>query len=54
MELKYLEITENRIKKYSRRDEYKKDQLHLIEESRKEAKKINPLILKKINLEFEV
>ena len=54
MELKYLKITENRIKRYSEQGEYEKDQLHLIEESRKEAKKINPLILKKINLEFEI
>lgn len=54
VELKYLEITENRIKKYSEQGEYEKDQLHLIEESRKEAKEINPLILKKISLEFEI
>ena len=52
-ELKYLEITENRIKKYSNNWEYEKDELHLIEESRKELKKINPIILNKINLNFE-
>ena len=53
LELKYLEITENRIRNYSYKWEYEKDKLHLIEEARKEAKKENPIILKNINIEFE-
>lgn len=51
-ELKYLEIIEKRIKSYSRQWEYEMDQLHLIEETRLEAKNINPIILNNINLLF--
>lgn len=54
-ELKYLQIIENRIKSYSWKvSNYEKDQLHMIEEAKKESKQKNPVILKDINLEFEL
>jgi hypothetical protein len=53
-ELKYLEIIENRIKSYNTNDTYDKDQLHLIEEAKKEAKVRNMNILDNISLRFEV
>jgi ABC-type multidrug transport system fused ATPase/permease subunit len=54
-ELKFLTIIENRIKSYSRSlSDYEKDQLHLIEEAKKEAKQENPIILNDINLELEI
>jgi len=53
-ELKYLEITENRIRSYSSSGDYVKDQIHIIEEARKQSKEINPIILEDINLKFEL
>lgn len=54
-ELKFLTIIENRIKSYSWvLSDYEKDQLHLIEEAKKEARLENSLILTDINLELEV
>lgn len=53
-ELRYLEIIENRIKSYSSLDEYRKNELHLIEESRKEVKVKNPQILENISLDFQI
>ena len=53
-ELKYLEIVENRIKSYSWDvTEYSKNELHMIKETKKEAKQKNPIILKEINLKLE-
>ena len=54
-ELEFLIIIENRIKAYSKNNnEYEKDQLHLIEETKKEAEQKSPIILNKINLNFEI
>jgi hypothetical protein len=54
-ELEFLTIIENRIKSYSKNaTEYEKDQLHLIEETKKEAEQENPIILDNINLKFEI
>ncbi len=54
-ELEFLTIIENRIKSYSKNiSEYEKDQLHLIEETKKEAEHENPIILDNINLNFEI
>lgn len=52
-ELKYLEIIENRIKSYGNIWDYGKDELHMIEEAKNEAKQTPPMILKNINLSFE-
>jgi len=53
-ELKYLEIIERRINSYSSKGNYEKDQLHMIEEARKESKIENPVILENINISFKV
>lgn len=52
-ELKYLNILENRIKSYSSKWEYEKKELHLIKESREQAKIKNENILNNVNLTFE-
>ena len=53
-ELKYFKIIEDRIKSYSwDKTNSEKDELHMIQEAKKEAKVINPFILKDINLIFE-
>jgi ABC-type multidrug transport system fused ATPase/permease subunit len=50
IELKYLEIIENRIKSYW--GKYEENELHLIEESKKEILEKSPIILERTNLVF--
>jgi len=53
-EMKYLEIVEKRIQKLSTDlSSYDKDNLHMIEEARKESRQKNPMILENINLILE-
>lgn len=52
-ELKYLEIVENRIKSYTWESEYTKNELHMIQESKKEALEENPIIFKSIDIKFQ-
>jgi len=54
-ELKYFKIIENRIKSYSWDiSDYNKDQLHMVEEAKKEAKQVNSIILENISLSFNI
>jgi len=53
-ELKYIEIIENRLKSYSwKMSDYEKDQLHIIQEAKKDIQIKPPTILNNINIVFE-
>ncbi|PID83911.1 hypothetical protein CSB09_03710 [Candidatus Gracilibacteria bacterium] len=52
-ELRYLKIIEERIKSYSRIGSAEKNELHAIEEARKDLQEISPKILQGVDLIFE-
>jgi hypothetical protein len=51
--LKFLEISENRIKSYSSESEYGKNELTMIADAKKEAMQENSIILENINLRLQ-